>query len=118
MQASRKSPCLGRGFLNRSQLEAEYGCELDTARTAAADERVADAYVTRSCDGIAAACSSDLATVRDLEASSTGVSDECRQERIREVRMVQQVEEVRAQLHCYPLGQVRGLVNGEVPFLE
>ena len=119
IRQKEKSPCGSRGFeADLVALELEHGRQLDAAWTTAADERIADSHVTGRGDGISTACASDFPAAHVLESASARVRDEGREEGIGEVGVVQQIEEVSAELHREPLCQIRSLVNREVPFFE
>lgn len=105
-------------------LERELGRQLNPTRPAAPQERVAYAHVAGSCETKMAATApyGDRRTARNAWtaiANSTlcSIRDKRRQEGIREVRMIEDVEELGANLHAEPLGNRRVLVNREVPLL-
>src|SRR5450631_2548258 len=97
-------------------LEGELGCELDTTWAAATEERVTDSYVASGGKVIAANSHLPICRTR-LKSVSAWIGNERRQERICKIRVVQQVEEVGAELHVKPLGKHSGLVDCEVPLL-
>src|SRR5581483_8156125 len=88
---------------------------LNTARSTATQERVADAHVTGCGDRIPTASSSHLAAIDNVETTRTGIRNESRQERIRKVRVIQKVKEIRTQLEIQALCQVCVLEKSEVP---
>jgi len=113
-------------------LERKLGRQLNPARPAAPQERVSYAHVASSSDGkmattvpygdggaIQDASSWLRRGIRRAIANSTlcSIRDKRRQEGIREVRMIEDVEELGADLHVQPLGDRRVLVNREVPLL-
>src|SRR5579862_2877379 len=97
------------------KLEREFRCELNTPRPTASEERIADANVAGGGDGITAgAC---LQRVRPVQGKSVRrwIGDKCRQEWIRKIRMVHDIEEISPQLQIKPLSKNRVLINGKVP---
>src|SRR5579859_1292925 len=99
-------------------LELKHGRQLNAARATAADERVADAHVARGSDGQTAAANFTIPGAVERKASRGRIGDKRRQQRIREVRVIEQVEEVDSELHADALGNRRLLVDGEVPLFE
>src|SRR5262249_17380725 len=86
--------------------------ELKAAGSAATEERVADSHVTGRAQRVVPA----VAAGRGIGRSDVG--DEVRQERIREVRVVEQVEELSPELQVDLLGQSRIFEEREVELLE
>src|ERR1017187_4665165 len=87
-----------------AKLEAELDGQLNAARTSAAQERVADAYVASGDDVIGTVADFAALGGRSKPARAAWrrngigrrVGDKCRQHRIGEVGMVQDIEEVGA----------------------
>src|SRR5580704_6118155 len=85
------------------KLEAEFQCQFDSARTAAAKEGIAD------CRGLESA-----ATVAKIRRR---VRNEIRQDRVGEIRVIEDVEELRAELRLHSFVDGRVFVECEVPLL-
>src|SRR5580692_6084982 len=121
----RKAPpdCPGGAWKTSRSSERKLRRELNTAGRTATQEGVADAHVAGGRNLIAAV--SDFAVVRSLHKPAgaclvnvgSRVSDKRRQYRVGEVGMVQDVEEIGAQLHRHALGDGRVLVDSQVPLL-
>src|SRR5256885_5027088 len=90
--------------------EDHAGGELEVARAAAAEEWVADAYVGRDGDGQEA----DASARQGVYAVEGGVRREARQQGRGEVRVVEEVENLGAQLELNGLAEVCRLEEGEV----
>ena len=110
---------------SRSRLERKLGGQLNPARPTAAQERVAYAHVACSRDGKMAATVpyGDRRSARNAWAAiaySTlcSIRDKRGKEGIREVRMIEDVEEFGAKLQINTLGDGCGLVYREVPLFE
>ena len=106
----------------KDNLEGELGGKLDAARTAAAEERIADADVTGGGDDTAApgqrikgAPHFTSTTTIELKSAGQRVGQEGRQVRAGKVRVVQDVKEICPELQLYALGQGRVFVNCKVP---
>src|SRR5580704_3652337 len=107
------------------KLEAEFQCQFDSARTAAAKEGIADAYVTGSGDTVTAVThlTEVVADCRGLESAATvakirrRVRNEIRQDRVGEIRVIEDVEELRAELRLHSFVDGRVFVECEVPLL-
>src|ERR1700751_749043 len=99
-----------------SGLERELSCELNAAWTAATEERVADSYVASGRQVIAA--NAHLAISTQLKTVRSGIRNEGWQERIGEVWVVQDIEEIDTELHVKPLCNRRVLIHGEIPLFE
>jgi len=87
------------------------------ARAAASEERVADAHVSGGGDGIAAGASFEGVSAIQGKAVEARVCDERGQERVREVGMVNDIEEVCAQLQVHAFSDGRVLVDRQIPLL-
>ena len=105
-----------------SGLEDKLGCQLDSARSAASQKRVADTYVPGR--GNVVPTVADFAPISvQLEAASTvpevrsGIRDEGWQKRAGKIGVVQQIEELSAQLQVHSLCNRGGLVDRQVPLL-
>src|SRR4029077_6337877 len=98
------------------RLERELGCELDSARAASPQKWIADAHVAGGAERIETRTYFTIS--RQLEAIETCVRNERGQERISEIRMIENVEELGAKLQTHALGDGCGLVYGEVPLFE
>src|SRR5690348_17609026 len=97
-------------------LEREFRSELNAARSATAQERVADADVPCRRDWVP--IHTNFAIPNGLKAVDSRIGDERGQEWIREVRVIQDIEEFRAQLHVKPFGNRGAFVNCQIPLLE
>ena len=105
-KAKTKAPAAsGRGLERALVLESELGRELNAARPAASEERIADAHVAGRGDRIVARPSLAVASGSALQLHA-GLEVRCRvrnergQERIGEVRVIEEVEEIGAKLQC------------------
>ena len=112
-------------------LERELGRELDAARAASAEERVADAHVARRNDmvGSVAYFATPASCYEATPAGSrmrwgrltyvaSRVGNKRRQQRIGEVWMIEDVKEFRTELQTQLLADLRVLVNREIPLFE
>src|SRR5262249_33075486 len=96
-----------------TSLEADLRRELQSARPSAAEKRIADSYITCSSERVRTD-----ATTCAVESVYHRIGDKVRQQRICEVRMVEQVEELRPQVQRYMLGYWRVLEDCCVELLE
>ena len=114
---SKKSSCRqsdrSRKYCN---LEGQLRRELNPARSAAAEERVSYAHVAGGRDRIEALAHFSIAS--QLKSIEGRIGDKGRQEGISEIRMVQRIEEVSAELQVYSLRNGSVFVDGEVPLPE
>ena len=94
-------------------LESELRGQLQAARSAAAEEGIANADVTSGGQ----AEGTRRGSVR-IDAILGGVRDEVRQVGIREVRMVEDVVSLKAEFHVQLLGELRLLVNRKIELAE
>src|SRR5580704_2815947 len=101
-------------------LECEFGCQLYPARASATQERVANPHVAgcRELVSLTGGSGTGFAIPVGHQPRSGGIGNERRKERIGKVRVVQNVEEFRAQLHAQTFGKLRVLIKREVPLLE
>ncbi len=97
-----------------SVLEAKLGRELNAARCAASEERIADADVAGSGDRIATGPGFERIRPVEGKAVDSRIRDECRQERVRKIGMVDDVEKVGANLQIQTLSKDRVFVHGKV----
>ena len=95
------------------RLEGDLSGELDAARAASAEERIANSHVAGGCQRVI----TDAAT-RRVDTVDTGVGDEIRQLRVGKVGAVEQVEEFSAELQLHPLGNLGVLEHRAVELLE
>src|SRR5216683_786056 len=101
------------------QLELEHRGQLNAAGSTAADERVTDAHIAGRGDyARRARCVAYFPSVDVLEAVDSRVRKEGRQERVGKVWVIDDVEEIGAQLHGHALSQVSSLVDCKVPLFE
>src|SRR5437763_556631 len=103
-------------------LETEAQRQLNVARSAAAQERIAQADVGSRC-ALGKPDSSSIGRIRWYVAGASQtvgreVHEEARPERAGKVRVVQDIEEVGTQLHVEALRQFRVFHDREVPVLE
>src|SRR5579864_5473183 len=113
---------LSHGPVTCRRSERELDRQLNPPRSAAAQERIAYADVAGGGDLVCADAHFPV-TVR-LKTAAAGrteirgrISDKCRKQRTGKVRMVQDIEEFRAELQVQPLGNRRVLVDCQVPLL-
>src|ERR1019366_5231970 len=109
----------GRTF---TKLEGELECQLNAARASSAQERVANTDVAGGGDLVPAIANFTRVGTSSKSASAGTevrgwIGNECRQQRTGEVGMVQQIEELGAQLHPYSLTERRVLIKSKVPLL-
>src|SRR6267378_2189948 len=97
-------------------LERELSRQLNPPRPAAAQERVSYAHVASCCNGIASLA--HFTVPAGLKPVKSRIGNECRQEGIRKVRVIQHIEEFGAELHLQPLSDRCVFINREVPLLE
>src|SRR6516162_7423274 len=97
----------------RKKLERDFRGELNAARTASTEERIADPHIAcrREC------VEADAAS-RRVETVDARIGDKVGQHRIRKIRVVKQVEEFRAELQLHSLGELCVFEHREVEFLE
>ena len=116
------------------ELESELGSKLNSARTASTQKRIADAHVAGRGDlvgAIADFLGGSFGRTEPATATSTvgvslsgetmldaGSAIKAGSTGFREVRVIQNVEEVRPKLHGQSLGQGRVLVDGDIPLFE
>src|ERR1700752_1065669 len=99
--------------LREIRLENELRRQLDTARSATAQERVSDANVAGSGEVVAAdAC---FTSPVDPESVRRRIGDKCRKQRVSEVRVVQEVKKLGAKLNAQALRDFRVFVDREIP---
>jgi hypothetical protein len=103
-------------------LERKLRRDLNSARSAAAQKGIANTHVTGGRDLVATVA--NLTVAVHVKAATTaqgdvrcGIGNEGRQNRVGEVRMVKNIEEICAQLHFHPLGDRGVLKKREVPLL-
>src|SRR5580704_13854583 len=105
-------------------LKRKLGRKLDAPRAATAKKWVADADVTCGDYVVEAVADFTSCPIRRESAGASGidiagrVGNKSRQNRVGEVRMVQDIEKVRAQLHAHALGDFRVFINRKIPLLE
>src|SRR5262249_47758812 len=104
---------LGRPGTILAQLKRELNPELNSTWGAAAEKRITDSDVPRCGERIET--STDLAISSQLEAVEGRVGNECRQERIGEIRMVKNVEKIHTKLHVEALSECSVLVDRKIP---
>jgi len=107
-------------------LERKLGGQLDAPRAAASKKRIADAHVTCRDNVVEAVahlpspgsrCESASAGGSDTDVGS-GIGNERRQERTREVWMIDNVEEIGPELDAQAFADLGVLVDRQVPLLE
>ena len=105
MRPEGKSPCpeAGAGIETPLNLERQLGCQLNATRAASSEERVADAHIARGRDRIESLAHFASPTRAQAESIEGRISNERRQKRIGEVRMVQDVEKIGPQLQTHAL---------------
>src|SRR4051794_38837714 len=93
-----------------SSLEREAHRQLNVASTASAEERIADADVWR-CGDRQRSLPNPATRIRRIMRNPIGleVDQKVRQQRIREVRMVEQVDDVGTELRSDPLTELERL---------
>src|SRR5439155_7465807 len=77
---------------------------------------IANSDIAGGCELIA--CRSDLSITCQGKATLPGISQEQGQKWVSKVGMVENIEELRAQLELYPLADRRALIQREIPLLE
>lgn len=92
--------------------EAEFGRELNAPGPAPTQKRISDPNVPGSAQR-EVACPY-FTVSRDLKSVEARIRDKSRQERIGEIGVVQQVEELGSKLKIQALGDRGGLEEGEV----
>src|SRR6267378_643400 len=97
-------------------LERELSRQLNPPRPAAAQERVSYAHVASCCNGIASLA--HFTVPAGLKPVKSRIGNECRQEGIRKVRVIQHIEEFGAELHIQPLSDRCGFIDRQVPLFE
>ena len=105
---------------NIKKLESKLDGQLNAPRTATADERVADAHVARGGNN-AGARSSGIAyfpPVHHLEAVDAWVCEEGWQVRIGKVGVIEEIEEIDAELHVKALSDRCAFVDREIELFE
>src|SRR5207253_8865246 len=103
---------------NPFELESELEAQLNAARTAAYEERIADADVACGGDWVATAAHFAGSAAVQRKTSCAGVRDEGRQEGVGKIGVIENVEKVGAELHAEALRDCGCLINREVPLLE
>jgi hypothetical protein len=93
-------------------LERNLGRKLDAPRPASTEKRIADACISRGDDLVRTLLSPGEVVRR------AGVSDEVWHFRIRKVGMIEQIEELRAELQVHTLAQCGVLVDREIELLK
>src|ERR1700739_2514318 len=110
--------------IDQVTLKQKLSGKLDASRSAAPKKRVADTYVTCGDDVVEAVAYFTACPIRREPTSASRIDvagrigDESWQNGIREIRMVQDIEKVRAQLHAHALGDFRVFINGKIPLFE
>ena len=101
----------------RGQLEAEDRRELHSSRSSSTQERIADTDIAGSSDRVGARADLPIIAV-GRKARLAGIGDESRKEGIREIRMIQDVEEFSTDLHIHAFAERCVFVDGKIPLLE
>ena len=102
--------------LREIRLENELRRQLDAARSATAQERVADANVTGSGEVVPA--DARFTSPVDPETVRRRIGDKCRKQRICEVWVVQEVKKLGTELNAQALRDFRVFVDREIPLFE
>src|SRR5258708_15723490 len=102
------------------KLESELDGQLNAARAAATDEGVADANIARRSNNSGARSSGIpyFPSVQYLEAVDPRIGEEGWQVRIGKVGVIEEIEEISAELHADALGNRCGFVDPEIQLLE
>src|SRR5262249_47881408 len=100
-------------LLHLNSLEGELGGDLQRSRPAGTEEGIADAHVARGREAQSA-----LRRAVGVDSVWRGVGDERRQERACEVRVVQEVVGLKAQLELQTLGERGVLEKREIELPE
>jgi len=108
-----------------NQLEGKLRRQLNPARPPAAEEGIANANVAGSDDVITSVAYLSSRTAGNESAFTSGwrkisswIGNKSWQEWVREVRVIQDIEELRAQLHTQAFRDCGVLVNREVPLFK